>query len=192
MIEGPPLERLTRRLAETPGDFLADPIVNGVGQVATAALVHDLLAQHNHDLGVDDLRTFLTMREADRNRLRLAAVVIWLLAEESFANSLASLAPVMDLLTARTAELAATGKAEAYVADPERREELARTALAALAILPASETEAQAADRLSAVSAAERNRLLNASRDAEERARAIREALVRKAAEESADKYTRE
>jgi hypothetical protein len=141
---------------------------------------------------VDDLRAFLTVREADRNRLRLAAVVIWLLAEESFANSLASLAPVMDLLTARTAELAATGKAEAYVADPERREELARTALAALAILPASETEAQAADRLSAVSAAERNRLLNASRDAEERARAIREALVRKAAEESADKYTRE
>lgn len=192
MIEGPPLERLTRRLAETPADFLADPIVNGVGQVATAALVHDLLAQHNHALGVDDLRAFLTVREADRNRLRLAAVVIWLLAEESFANPLASLAPVMDLLTARTTELAATGKAEAYVADPERREELARTALAALSILPAGETEAQAADRLSAVSAAERNRLLSASRDAEERARAIREALVRKAAEESADKYTRE
>jgi hypothetical protein len=34
--------------------------------------------------------------------------------------------------------------------------------------------------------------VLKASRQAEERARAIRAALVRKAAEESADKWTRE
>jgi hypothetical protein len=34
--------------------------------------------------------------------------------------------------------------------------------------------------------------VLRASREAENRARAVREALARKAAEESADKYTRE
>jgi hypothetical protein len=141
---------------------------------------------------MDDLRPYLAVSDADHNRLRLTAIVVWLLAEESFADALSARASVMDLLTARIAELAATSKAQAYVADGERREELARTALAALNLVPAGETEAQAADRLSSVSAAERHRLLNASRAAEERARSIREALVRKAAEESADKYTRE
>ena len=57
---------------------------------------------------------------------------------------------------------------------------------------PAGESVAQAQDRLTALSSIERNRLLAASRAAEERSRAIREALARKAAQESADKYTRE
>jgi hypothetical protein len=69
---------------------------------------------------------------------------------------------------------------------------LARTLIAALGLVPAGESEAQALDRLSAVSVVERRRLLRASQEAEERARAVREALIRKAAEESADKYTRE
>ncbi|WP_420140072.1 hypothetical protein [Sphingomonas sp.] len=192
MIEGPPLERLTRRLAETPADFLADPDVQGFGQVATAALVHDLLARQGKAPAVRDLQPFLAIEEKDRNRLRLTAILVWLLADESFADALGAPAPIMALLTARTGDLAANGRAQAYVTDVERREELARTALAALDMVPAGETEAQATDRLSAVSAAERNRLLNASRAAEERARAVREALIRKAAEESADKYTRE
>ena len=54
------------------------------------------------------------------------------------------------------------------------------------------ETVAQATDRLSAISGTERRRLLEASRAAEARARAIREALIKKQAEESADKWTRE
>jgi len=44
----------------------------------------------------------------------------------------------------------------------------------------------------SSVSSRERVRLAAASRAAEERARQIREALARKAAEESADKWSRE
>jgi len=39
---------------------------------------------------------------------------------------------------------------------------------------------------------AERARVMKAAQAGEQRARQIREALVRKAAEESADKYTRE
>jgi len=45
---------------------------------------------------------------------------------------------------------------------------------------------------LSALSSTERQRLLDESRDAEKRAREIRQALARKAAEQSADKWTRE
>jgi hypothetical protein len=81
---------------------------------------------------------------------------------------------------------------EKFVSDAERREELARFCLARLGFRPFGETKPQAEDRLTSLSAAERARVLQASRKAEARAREVREALARKAAEESADKYTRE
>ena len=78
------------------------------------------------------------------------------------------------------------------IRDPERREELSRLALARLGYRPAGESDAQAQDRLVSLSSIERSRVLKASRAAEERARSIREALRKKAADESADKWTRE
>ncbi|WP_447765119.1 hypothetical protein [Sphingopyxis panaciterrae] len=192
MIAGPPLERLMRRIAETPDEFLAEPRIGAAGRVATAALVGDLLAALGHPVTAADLGAFTGTSDTERNRLMLVAVAIWLLADDWVAGAAPTRATLTAFLGERIAELAAAGRADAFVGDAERREEMARTALAALGLFPTGETEMQAADRLSAVSAAERRRLLRASQDAEERARAIREALVRKAAEESADKYTRE
>ena len=57
---------------------------------------------------------------------------------------------------------------------------------------PKDTTPAQAEDRLASVSSSGRARVLAAARDAERRARAIREALQQQAAFESADKWTRE
>lgn len=192
MIAGPPLERVMRRLAETPEDFLAEPRTGETGQVVTAALVGDLLHGLGHRVAAADLTAFAGAGGMDRNRLMLVAIAVWLLADDWVATAAPDRAALAGLLGERITDLAGAGKADAFVSDGERREELARTVLAALGLVPAGETEAQANDRLSAVSAAERRRLLRASRDAEERARAIREALIRKAAEESADKYTRE
>ena len=48
--EGPILEALTRRLAETPEEFLTEPRVGNVGQVHTAAVVGDLLRLLGHDV----------------------------------------------------------------------------------------------------------------------------------------------
>ncbi len=76
--------------------------------------------------------------------------------------------------------------------DPKRREEIVRSMLATLELLPEGETEAQADDRLTRVSSAQRKRLLAAAREAEARAELVREALAAKAAQEAADKYTRE
>lgn len=192
MIAGPPLERVMRRLAETPEDFLAEPRIGETGQVVTAALVADLFHALGHQITAADLTGFAATSSVDRNRLMLVAIAVWLLADDWVAVAASDRATLAGLLGERISDLAGAGKADAFVSDAERREELARTVLAALGLVPAGETEAQANDRLSAVSAAERRRLLRASRDAEERARAIREALIRKAAEESADKYTRE
>lgn len=191
MTPGPPLERLMRRIAETPGEFLAEPRIGGTGTVVTSALVGDLLRSAGVPADRSVLDRFSTQRPAERNRLMLAAVVVWLLADD-WVSRAPTPGAMTGLLGDTVTELAATALAQAFVEDAERREELARTALAVLNLLPEGEDERQAADRLSSVSATERQRLISASRAAEERARLVREALIRKAAEESADKYTRE
>ena len=99
---------------------------------------------------------------------------------------------LLNFLADDVSALAKYAPAQTYHIDSERREELARLMLARTGRQPAGESEAMARDRLSAISGVERARLIAASRQAEARARDIREALVRKAAEESADKWTRE
>lgn len=192
MSAGPPLERLTRRLAETPEEFLAEPRIGRAGAVVTAALVGDLLQALGLSVTAGELRPFAGGGGPDRDRLILVAITVWLLADDWVAAAAPTRAALLDLFGPCLADLAAAARVDLFVSDADRREELARTTLAALALTPEGETAAQAADRLSAVSAVERRRLLRASREAEARARAVREALIRKAAEESADKYTRE
>jgi hypothetical protein len=192
MIAGPPLERLIRRLAQTPDDFLAEPRIGEAGRVTTAALVGDLFHSLEFAVAAAELNAFVGKIDTDRNRLTLVAVAVWLLADDWFAAAKPDGGLLTGLLGERIADLAGAGQAKTFVANVDRREELARTTLAALRMVPAGETVAQATDRLSAVSATERRRLVRASQDAEARARTIREALIRKAAQEAADKTTRE
>lgn len=190
---GPPLERLTHRLAETPPDFLDEPRIATTGTIVVSALVNDLLARlgQHADRALLDRFHGRNVR-TDRNRLTLVAIMVWLLADEWFAQARIEKADVVHLLDETASELAEALAAQKYLSDPDRREELCRLMLARLRFRPQGESVAQATDRLSALSGIERKRLLAASRAAEARARAIREALIRKQAEESADKWSRE
>lgn len=186
------LSRLMRRIAETPPDFLEEPRLAEHGRVAVSAVVGDLCRSHGVPVPAVALEAFAVgTPKADRNRLRVCLVLCWLLDEPWFRAQLMQ-APLLSLLLEGARELAENAAADKFVLDPERREELARFCLGRLGLRPLGETRAQAEDRLSSLSAAERARVLRASREAEARARAVREALARKAAEESADKYTRE
>lgn len=192
---GPQLEVLTRRLAETPTEFLAPPRIGKAGTVHVAAVVNDVAARLGGRLDAVALANLRSDSGGDAGRLAVAAVLAWLLADDWFvAAQPMRTAPegVLDLFDATAAELADATKAQQFVADPERREELARVALARLGLHPSGESASQAADRLSAISGMERRRLLVASRAAEVRAEKIRAALARQAAEEAADKWTRE
>ena len=191
--EGPILESLTRRLAETPEEFLAEPRVGNVGQTHTAAVVGDLLRMLGHEPRQHDLAAFLgSNRRTDLNRLRVTLVLAWLLADQWFVGARTDMNAIVTLLGTTAAEFAEQVAVAKLIADPDRREEIARVALARLGLRPAGETIAQAQDRLMTLSSAERTRVMRAARVAEERARSIREALARKAAQESADKYTRD
>lgn len=198
--EGPPLQALTRRLAETPGEFLAEPRIGKLGAINVAAVVADLML----DLGAQPLNdaqvgafTSADPRK-DRNRLSLTLITAWLLRDDALKAALGGAAPaerqasLLAVLTDNVRELAELTQAPRFVADPDRREELARFALKGLALRPAGESVAQAQDRLATLNTAERQRVIAAARAAEERARAVREAMARKAAEEAAAKYNRE
>ena len=41
--EGPPLDRLTHRLSECPGEFLLEPKIGLKGEVRVDAVIYDLL-----------------------------------------------------------------------------------------------------------------------------------------------------
>ena len=190
---GPIIEALTRRLAVTPADFLDEPRIGNSGSVFVAALVNDglrMLGNVSTGVGLECFDD--TTTKVDRNRLALTMIVVWLLTDEWFVKRTVSQEQALQVLTEAVTELAATTAAQKFVSDPDRREELARVVLARLDYRPEGETLAQAKDRLSSISGMERRRLEQASRASEQRARAIREALAKKAAEESADKWTRE
>ncbi len=193
---GPHLEVLTHRLADTPADFLREPRIAGVHNrqaVVVAALVNDILLLHGARAAAASLQGFHGVQvRADRNRLALVMIICWLLADQWFVARQLAQTELLQVLGEAARELAAAAPAHQYTQDPERREELARLVLARLGFRPGGESEAQAIDRLSAISGAERRRLLEASRAAEQRSREIREALAKKAAEESADKWSRE
>ena len=191
--EGPFLESLTRRLAETPEDFLAEPRIGQTGRVQTVAVVADLLQLLGSSAEGPELRRFAGVdARRDRNRLSITLLLCWLLADEWFRQARPVAGEVIRVLDTEAAELAGRVAVRKFVTDPDRREELARLALARLGFRPAGESLAQAQDRLTTLNSAERARVMQAARVAEERARRIREALAKKAAEESADKWTRE
>jgi hypothetical protein len=194
MEEGPQLEALTRRLAECPADFLAEPRRGAAGVVQVAAVVADLLADWGGAplspaqaaaFQVDD-----TARQV--NWLRLVLVACWLWHDPWFRQRRPSAVAALKFLVEDLGKLAMLVKAPQCVLNPDRREELARAGLRALQLYPKGETPAQALDRLNTLDSVERQRVVQAARDAEARARAVREAMVAKAAQEAADKWTRE
>jgi hypothetical protein len=190
---GPELSRLTRYLAEIPADFLDEPKISKGGRLVVAALVNDVLLRFGRRANASELALFDGgSLKQDRNHLQVIAIATWLLTEEWFATAQISADNILTLLAQQLTEMAKVTRADKFVTDSERREEFARVILARLNFRPANENKAQAIDRLSSLSSIERQRLLEESRAAEKRAREIREALARKAAKESADKWTRE
>jgi hypothetical protein len=192
--EGPPLELLTRRLAECPPDFLADPRIGKAGVVPVAAVASDVIRDlGGRPLDAQQAQVFApTDTKKSRNYLSVVLIGCWLLHDEWFRRQ--GHAKRADLayrfLTKGLAELSESTTARKLVADPDRREELVRLCLKELGLRPAGETIVQAQDRLATLNTAERQRVIRAARKAEERARAVREAMAAAKAAAEADAKT--
>ncbi len=189
---GPPLETLIRRAIDTPPEFQADPRIGQQGVVHVDALVGDIAGTLGQRVATGELQRFVATDANARNRLALALVAGWVMTDPWFRGAGVTPLDLVSAVDATATSLSPYAPAASFVNDPDRREELVRTLLAALGRCPAGETPTQAQDRLASVSVAQRRLAVEAARDAAGRARKIREALARKAAEESADKMWRE
>src|SRR5436305_3396107 len=158
--EGPILEVLTRRLAECPSDFLAEPLFGKAGVVDVAAAVSDLLVRLGGEpLSAQEVGTFRPgkgQRRAHRNRLRLTLLSAWLFHDPSFREAREHAPAVLAFLRDDLAAMQEVWQAEHVVLDPDRREELVRRGLGALGLRPAGETREQAEDRLTTLDSLER------------------------------------
>jgi hypothetical protein len=190
--EGPELAGLLRRLTECPQEFLDEPRIGSSGRIVVGAVVFDLV----HDLGwAGPPHVHLPFGSADpsdRNGLRSVLVACWLLHDPWFRARRDLAARAHAFLVEELPMLALVVDAERFVTDPDRREELVRHCLHKLGLRPRGETEEQANDRRTSLDSVERRSIIEATRAAEERAREVREALAKKAAEEAAAKATRE
>jgi hypothetical protein len=190
--EGPELAGLLRRLTECPPEFLEEPRIGATGRVAVVAVVFDLLADLG-GIGASDVPLpFQSSDPSDRNAMRIVLVASWLLHDPWFRARGDLGARAHAFLVEEPPILARVVDADQFVTDPERREELVRHCLARLALRPRGETEEQASDRRTSLDSVERRRVIEATRATEQRARDVREALEKKAAEEAAAKAMRE
>lgn len=192
--EGPLLETLTHRLADCPADFLAEPRFGKAGVVHVDAVVSDLLVSLGARPLTPEQAAIFRLADAKKHRNHYALVLIacWLLHDDWFWAPKNYAEAARQFLATGLTELAEAVKAPTCVSDPDRREELSRLCLHWLGLHPAGETEAQAYDRLTTLNTAERQRVIAATRAAEKRAQEIREAMAKQAAEEAADKWSRE
>src|SRR4051794_5535728 len=136
--EGPVLETLTRRLSETPPEFLAEPRIGKNGAVNVAAVVNDtLMALGQNGLTGNDAGVFQSKdAKQDRNRLQVALIGAWLLYDEWFRLHPEHNAHAFDFFKDEVAALSAVTNAQKFISDPDRREELARVALSGLGLRP--------------------------------------------------------
>lgn len=191
--EGPDLDRLVHRLAECPGECLAEPRIGASGGVHVDAVVGDLVI----DLGgaPSPPKALADFRADDAARapwLRLVVVASWLLHDGWFVEAGGLAAAALAWLRTGLGDLAALVAPQLFVTDPDRREELARLCLRALGMRPRGESEAAAEDRLRTLDSVSRVSLVKATRQKQEHARRIRREMEEKRAREAAARVSRE
>jgi hypothetical protein len=177
---------LLHRLAECPPDFLLPP-----GEIDVLALACDHFRALKVAIPEKQERRALAVLPNELRRL--LPIVLWLLRDTWFVARPQLADATWKLLQSDALiKLAQLVRPEAVINDPDRREELVRLCLKGLGLTPEGESAAQAADRLTTLDSVERERVIRQTRQAEARAREVREAMVRKRAEEAAARYSRE
>jgi hypothetical protein len=188
-VEGPALESFTHRLSECPAEFLLPP-----GTIDIGAILADHFRAMQNDpamLNISATISAATTR-GGTNLLSLMAVTTWILHDHFFLSDYSRAPAMWLLLQSGLDRLSQVVTAEHAVRDPDRREELVRVILAALNLRPAGETEPQAADRLTTLDSVVRTKVITQTRDAEARARQIRQKMAEDAAKAAAARYSPE
>jgi hypothetical protein len=197
----PPLAEWLRWTAEMPPAFRAEPastIWDEPSRVRVRAVVADLLETLTGETPEPKLLdAFAAVDSGARERNRLGWVLAashvlwhpWLRASRLDPKAAAG---IRRFLVEELATLAAVVPVDRLLTEEERREELVRRALRASGVALPGESAAEREDRLKQVDSLERHRVLAEAAERDKRARAVRDAMAKKAAEEAAAKVSRE
>ncbi len=191
----PPLGELLRWMAEMPAAFRAEPEGFPGGLVRVRAVVADLFETcQGAAPSAESLATFAPADTGDteRNRLRWILATVHMLWHPAFRSRPLPLAGLERLLIQDIASVAGIVNRDQLDTDEERREELIRLTVRALALELPGETRNEADDRFRQVDSCERRRVLLGASERERRSREVREAMAKKAAQEAAAKVNRE
>jgi hypothetical protein len=196
---GPLLEALIDRLIAIPEEFPGGRAKSADSGEKTnlPALINDLLIDNGGTpLSDDEISLYFTDKKKSENNLHhdLVSILCYIFEDEFFTEKQSEAELIKSfLLSPGLIELSKTVKsADEFINDPERREEICRMALNALNYFPLGETEKNAEDRLLTLDSVERKKILAKTSEARERAKQLREAMMRKEAEEAASKMSRE
>lgn len=198
---GPPLQELIDHLILIPGEFTGknEKSPDNSGKISIPAIVNDLLL----DLGGEALSDSEIPAEfhntghvkpAVNNYLRLVSILCYIFEYRFFMENKTSPENIKSfLLSKRLVDLSGAVKsADEFITDPDRREEICRTALDVSGYYPDGENEKHARDRLLTLDSVERKAILTRTAEAQKKAREIKEAMMRQEAEEAASKMSRE
>jgi hypothetical protein len=195
IIDVPPLSEWLRWIGEIPAAFRAEPEGFGEGRLRVRAVIADLFETLFGSAPPESLLgAFVATSSsgAERNRLGWVLAAAHVLWHPSMRGRLLPRAEVERFFVQELAALGAAAAVGSLDAEEERREELTRRALRACGLGLPGESGNDAEDRLRQVDSVERRRVLVAAAERERRAREVREAMARKAAEEAAAKVSRE
>ncbi len=194
--EGPPLELLLRRLSDCPPEFIETCSTKDGGAQLAA-----IIADHYRSFGPEQLTqerldwlATLYHKPVDRPAAvrywGVLSIATWLIHDSTFLSRPDLIESGWKWLSGESLRLLSElVRPEKLLTDPDRREELVRVCLEAHALMPFGESIAQSRDRLNTLDSVERQRILQATAEAERRAREVREAMARKQALESASRY---
>lgn len=198
---GPPLQELIDYLILIPGEFTGkvEKSSDAAIRISIPAIVNDLLL----DLGGEPLEDdkipanfhYAKENKAEiNNYLNLISIFCYIYEYKFFIEKNSGSEKIKSfLLSPRLIELSkAVKSSDEFISDPEKREEICRSALDVMDYYPEGENEKNAHDRLSTLDSVERKIILTKTAEAQKRAKEIKEAMMRKEAEEAASKMSRE
>jgi hypothetical protein len=193
--ELPPLAEWLRWLSEMPPALRGAPEGFPQGVVRTFAVVADLFETLFGSLPERAFLAAFSVRDKspiERNRHAWVLAACHVLWHPCLRGRTVSRGGVEKLLVQELAGLAGVIPADALDREEERREELVRRVVRAAGLALPGERGREGEDRLRQLDSIERRRVLVAAAEREQRARQVREAMARKAAEEAAAKVSRE
>ena len=180
-------------LKNCPDDFLKPSIVHG-GTINTHALLKDAYRKVFGDLaaGDENIPSGPIDGRLDKNHLLSIHIGCWYFSHSCFLNDRTILPGMEAFLFGDLAEVSPYVSYLDWVRDEDRAEEFIRLALKNCGLLPKGETEAEATDRLDALSTLKRRVVLQESNEAMQRIRELRQKMAEAKAREAANVYGRE